>query len=138
MNDKVFIDTNVLVYAFATVKGSPDDRRIQFAHEILSRGGVISVQVLNEFVQVCRQKARLEWDRVIEALQVIKELCEPAVPITIETHEAAVAISRQYGFHIYDSLILAAAAQAGCEVAYSEDMQHGQMIGSVKIVNPFL
>jgi predicted nucleic acid-binding protein len=138
MNDKVFIDTNVLVYAFATIKGSPDDRRSHAAHEIVSRGGVISVQVLNEFVQVCRQKARLEWDQVMGALEVIGELCEPAVAITIETHETAVAISRRYQLHIYDSLILAAAALAGCEIAYSEDMQHGQMVGSVKIVNPFL
>src|SRR5207244_6249806 len=98
--------------------------RTEVAHEIIAQGGVISVQVLNEFVQVCRQKAHLDWDRVIKALQIIKELCGPAVPITIETHEAAVAISRRYGFRIYDSLILAEAGQAGCEVVYSEDLQH--------------
>ena len=138
MNDNVFIDTNVLVYAFATIKDSPGDRRTDLSHDIVSRGGVISVQVLNEFVQVCRMKVRLEWDRVTEALNVIKGLCEPVVAITIETHELAVAISRQYGFRIYDSLILAAAQQAGCTTVYSADLQHRQEVGSVKIVNPFL
>jgi predicted nucleic acid-binding protein len=54
------------------------------------------------------------------------------------THDAAVDLCRSHGFNIYDSLILAAAAQAGCTTVYSEDMQHGQKIGNLTIVNPFL
>jgi len=50
----------------------------------------------------------------------------------------AVDISARFGYRIYDSLILAAAQQAGCTTVYSEDMQHGQAIGSLTIVNPFL
>jgi predicted nucleic acid-binding protein len=56
----------------------------------------------------------------------------------METHEAAVEISRHHGYHIYDSLILAAASQAGCTTVYTEDMQHGQVVEGVRIENPFL
>jgi predicted nucleic acid-binding protein len=69
---------------------------------------------------------------------VVRDLCGHAIPLTVETHDAAVDLSRSYGFNIYDSLILAAAEQAGCSTVYSEDMQHGQRIGQLTIVNPFL
>jgi predicted nucleic acid-binding protein len=57
---------------------------------------------------------------------------------TIETHEAALRIAARYGYQIYNSLILAAALEAGCTVLYSEDMQDGQKIDSLTIRNPFL
>jgi predicted nucleic acid-binding protein len=136
MSGKVFLDTNILVYAFGAK--SMDDPRIDAAERLVVLGGVVSVQVLNEFVQVCRRKAKLNWDRVAGSLEVIKDLCGNAIPLTIETHDAAVDISRSYGFNIYDSLILAAAMQAGCSAVYSEDMRHGQTIGKLSIVNPFL
>ena len=69
---------------------------------------------------------------------MIEELCGRAVPLTAETHTTAVDISKRHGFRIYDSLILAAAMQAGCTTVYSEDMQHGQTVGKLTIVNPFL
>lgn len=137
MNDRVFIDTNILVYAFASVKGSAAGRRDIVAQEIVKRGGVISVQVLNEFVQVCRSKARLEWDHVEQALDLIKTLCGPPVSITLETQKAAVGIARGFGLNIYDSLIVAAAEHAGCTTLCTEDLQNGQKVGNVTIVNPF-
>lgn len=138
MSAKVFVDTNILVYAFGTKKAPIPDPRIEAAELIVMAGGAISVQVLNEFAQVCSRKAHLGWDRVAGLLQVIKELCDPVVPITIETHEAAVNLSRRYGFSIYDSLILAAAKRAGCTTVYSEDLQHGQVVDGLRIENPFL
>jgi predicted nucleic acid-binding protein len=138
MSDKVFVDTNVLIYAFGAKKSAIPDPRVEAAEKILILGGAISVQVLNEFAQVCHRKAHLDWDRIVGSLQVIKELCGPAIPITVETHEAAVELSRRYGFNIYDSLILAAAKRAGCTTVYTEDMQHGQVVEGVRIENPFL
>jgi predicted nucleic acid-binding protein len=108
------------------------------ARQIVSQGGIVSVQVLNEFVQVCRRKARMDWDEIVAALGAIESLCGRAVPLTMEIHRSAVELSRRYGFQIYDALILAAAQQAGCATVYSEDMQHGQQVGALKIVNPFL
>ncbi len=138
MTSKVFFDTNVLVYAFARRTQIPPDTRSEMAEELLSLGGIVSVQVLNEFADVARRKLRLSWDSVEKGLNAIMLLCGHALPLEVETHSLALALSKRHGFSIYDSLILAAAEQAGCDTVYTEDLQHGQMIGKVKIVNPFL
>jgi len=138
MNARIFLDSNILVYAFGTPKAPVPDPRIEVAEQIVIQGCAISVQVLNEFAQVCSRKAHIDWDRIVGFLEVIKELCGPAVPITLEIHESAAGLSRRYGFNIYDSLIVAAAKRAGCTTVYSEDMQHGQMVEGVRIENPFL
>lgn len=138
MNDKIFLDTNILVYAFGAKKSTVPEPRIAMAEQIVMLGGVVSIQVLNEFVQVCHRKADLSWVQILGSLEVIKDLCGRTIPLTIETHEAAVDLSRRHSFNIYDSLILAAAMQAGCTTLYTEDMQHGQTIGKLTIVNPFL
>jgi predicted nucleic acid-binding protein len=138
MADRAFIDTNILVYLFAVDKGQHPDARTAIAEDILGRGALISVQVLNEFVQVCRQKGGLEWERITAMLELIKQLCEPALPLTLETHEEALSIARRYKYRFYDALIIASAAQAGCAVLYSEDLHHGQKIGNLRIENPFL
>jgi predicted nucleic acid-binding protein len=65
-------------------------------------------------------------------------LCPNPRPLGIEIHRHALGLSRRYGFSIGDSLILAAAQQAGCTTVYSEDLQHGQTIDKLTIVNPFL
>jgi len=79
----------------------------------------------------------MSWKEVVAATDLIRSLCGNPVPLTIEIHENAVRISQRYRYHIYDSLVIAAALQARCSVLYSEDMQHGQTIDTVRIVNPF-
>lgn len=59
------------------------------------------------------------------------------VPITIGTHEAAVALAREHAFNFYDALIVASALEAGCDTLFTEDMQHGRTIGGLAIWNPF-
>jgi predicted nucleic acid-binding protein len=138
MTTKVFFDTNVLLYAFDIQRGTASDLRTEKAEDILNHGGVVSVQVVNEFVDVVSRKSKLSWEKIADLLQVIEVLCGCAIPLTVETHKAAIELSRRYSYRIYDSLILASAAQAGCTTVYSEDMQHGQTIGKLTIVNPFL
>jgi predicted nucleic acid-binding protein len=77
---------------------------------------------------------------VAEALDAARVLCEPPLPLTVEVHEAAIRIAHRYGYQIYDSLLLAAALDAGCDVlcSYSENMQDGQKIDSLTIRNRFL
>lgn len=128
----IFFDTTIVVYA---VKGN--DPRVAIAEALLADGGVVSVQVLNEFVAVARQKLRMTWEETREALTYIRALCGNPVPITIDIHETALGIAQRYGYHIYDSLMIAAAHDAGCTILYSEDMQDGQKIGSLRIRNPF-
>ena len=123
MNGKAFFDTNVLVYAIV----ENDPRKVR-ARELLAVGGTISVQVLNEFVSVVRRKVNMPWDDVRATLRWIRLLCPQAVAVTIKAHEKAVGIAERYGYRIYDSLIVASALEAKCELLYSEDLQDGQVI----------
>jgi predicted nucleic acid-binding protein len=133
MPGKAFFDTNVLIYAIAE-----DDSRSRRAEELLARGGMISVQVLNEFVSVVRRKMRMPWKEVKEALQAIRILCPGTASLTIDTHEEALRIAEYYRYGIYDALIAAAALEGGCVTLYSEDFQDGQIIdGQLTISNPF-
>jgi predicted nucleic acid-binding protein len=133
MKGKVFFDTNVLIYA--AVK---NDWRSERAEQLLAAEGVISVQVLNEFVSVARRKYGMPWQALKVALHWIRFLCPDVVPIKIETHEAAVRIAQRYGYRTYNSLIIASALEARCDVLYSEDLQDGQRIGErLTVRNPF-
>ena len=133
MSARVFLDTNVFVYAVAQ-----DDPRCQSAEELISAGGTVSVQILNEFAAVVRKKTKMPWREVHLALESVKVLCPNPLPITIDTHKQALAIAEKYGYRIYDALIVASALEARCTILYSEDMQDGQVIDSkLTIRNPF-
>jgi predicted nucleic acid-binding protein len=133
MPDKVFFDTNVLIYAMAE-----DDPRTQAAEELFAGGGVVSVQVLNEFVRVALAKMKMPWRDVRDALEVIQIFCPAPLPITLTTHQDALAIAEKYRFGIFDALLVASALAANCPILYSEDMHDGQVIdGRMRIRNPF-
>ena len=73
-----------------------------------------------------------------EALEAFQVLCPSPLPITIETHEAALRIAEKHGYNIFDALVVAAALEAGCATLYSEDLHDGQTIdGQLTIRNPF-
>ena len=129
--DKAFFDRNVLIYA------SKHDRRTEAAETLLAAGGVVGVQVLNEFVAVALRKLAMPWDEVLEALSALRVLCPSPVPMTVGTHELALRISGQYGYHIYDSLVIAAALETRRSTLYSEDMRDGQVIEGLTLRNPF-
>jgi predicted nucleic acid-binding protein len=132
MNDKPFFDTNIIVYAIAI-----DEPRTAIARRLLSTGGRISVQVLNEFASVFRGKFRKSWSVTEAALAEVQALLDPPLPLTVETHEMAIALAREHNFHIYDALIVASALQAGCSTLLTEDMADGTTIGNLTIRNPF-
>jgi len=130
---KAFFDTNVLIYAVA--EGDP---RSAQAEELLTSGGVLSVQVLNEFVSVARRKILMSWSEVTQALEAFRVVCPSPLPITMETHETALRIAAKHGYSIYDALVIASALEAGCATLYSEDLHDGQMIDAqLRIRNPF-
>ena len=115
MSDRAFFDSNVLIYAMV----SGDSRRGR-AQQLVAQGGVISVQVLNEFVAVARRKMRVPWEDLIDALGAVRILFPFPVAITIATHEAALEIARKYGFGIYDAMIVSSAIEENCSTLYSE------------------
>lgn len=127
-----FLDTNVLVYAFTS------DRRAPIAQALLEDGCLLSVQGLNEFTNVARQKLGMRWPEVHEALGAIRTLCPTIVPLDVALHADALRIAERYGHGIFDALIIAAALGAGCDLLFSEDMQDGITIdGRLRIVDPF-
>jgi predicted nucleic acid-binding protein len=133
MSAKPFLDTNIIVYAF-----SVNDPRSRKAEALIEDGGVISVQVLNEFVQVLRRKQGRDWPEIVDALDVLRILLDAPAPLTGELHETAIKIARRQSLSIYASLIVAAAQHTGCDVLYSEDFQHGQRVDQLTIRNPFV
>ena len=128
---RTFLDTNILMYA----QGS--GAKSEVARRAILTGGVISVQVLNEFAAVLRRKFGFEWDVIIEALADLQTALDPVRPISIETHTEAVSLARSHGFSFYDSLIVASALEAGCGILLTEDLQAGRRIADLTIVNPF-
>ena len=132
MSAKPFLDTNVILYLL-----SEDMTKADRAEALLAQGGTVSVQVLNEAANVMTRKLKMDLDEVGDILAGVRHFCE-VVPVTIEIHVQALAITRRFGFSIYDSLIVAAAIDAKCAVLYSEDLQHGQQVGDqLTIINPF-
>jgi predicted nucleic acid-binding protein len=127
-----FFDTNLLVYA--QQKGPKADR----ARALFAGGGKLSVQVLNEFTAVSRRKQQRDWREIAEAISDVLALVDPPLTLTLDLHAAARALAEDHQLSFYDALIVASAIEAGCDVLYSEDMQHGRTIGGLAIVNPFL
>ena len=130
---RVFFDTNVLIYALA---GSGSKTRV--AEELLIGGGVVSVQILNELAAVLRRKFASNATRIGDLIEVVIRHCPDPLPLSLHTHRAGMRLCERYGFSIYDGTMIASALEAGCRVLYTEDLQHGQQIDGVRIVNPFL
>jgi predicted nucleic acid-binding protein len=126
-----FIDTNVLLYLL-----SADVSRADRAEEELAAGGVVSVQVLNEFAAVATRKLGLSLADVREVLGAVRSACA-IVPITEETHDLGLQIVQRHRVSIWDAMILAAAKLAGCTILVTEDMQHGQVLSGLRLRNPF-
>jgi predicted nucleic acid-binding protein len=134
MSGNAFFDTNVLVYTIGQ-----HDERTAVAESLLAAGGIVSVQVLNELAAVMQRKLRMPWDEIVEALTAVRVFCPSPTSLTSETHDAALEVARQHGWHMYDALIVASALEAGCSTLFTEDLQHGRVIdGRLTIVNPFL
>jgi predicted nucleic acid-binding protein len=127
-----FFDTNILLYLASDQSGKADR-----AETLIADGGTISVQALNEIANVARRKMRMSWKEIHDFLAMLRGLL-PVVPVTIETHEAGIALAERYGFSTYDAMIAASAILSGCDTLWSEDMQHGMVVDDrLHIVNPF-
>jgi predicted nucleic acid-binding protein len=126
-----FIDTNVLVYL-----ASDDNVKADQAEMLVAQGGIISVQVLNELANVARRKMRMSWRETRALLEPITEFLEVRA-LTGDTHLSGLSLAERYELSVYDAMIVAAAIEADCETLWSEDLQHGLRIGSLRVLNPF-
>ncbi len=129
---RAFVDTNVLIYLM-----SADAARADRAEAVIGADAVSSVQVFNEMANVARRKLGMGWQELDEFLGLVCALCPPE-PLTLATHDRGRQIAERYQLSVYDAMIVASALLAGCDVLYSEDMQHGLVIeGQTRICNPF-
>ena len=120
-----FFDTNVLLYLV-----SGNTAKADRAEELLTNGGSISVQVLNEFASVATRRYDVEIAKIREILLVIRAVCS-VKPLEVETHDLGLELAERYRYSIYDSMIVAAALRAGCSTLFSEDLQNCQRIGTL-------
>jgi predicted nucleic acid-binding protein len=129
---ETFFDTNVLLYLL-----SENTAKADRAEELVAKGGVISVQVLNEFAAVASRKLGMSWGEIRDVLIPIRAVCE-IEPMTVEAHDRGIEIADRYGFSFHDAMIVASALRAGCKTLYSEDLQDEQVIDTqLRIRNPF-
>jgi predicted nucleic acid-binding protein len=126
-----FFDTNVLLYEF-----SEDAAKASASENVIRGGGVISVQVLNEFANAGRRKLGLSWAIIRDILGEYRTNLT-VVPVTLETHERGLELAERYQLNVYDGMIVAAALLAGCTTVYSEDLHNGLVIDRLTIRNPY-
>lgn len=133
MTVRPFADTNLFIYA-----ESADGEKTARALAIIETKPVISVQVINETVSVLTRKHGFTLAEAHEIAGGLLDLCE-VVSLDAATVREAIRLTKHYALSHWDSLIVAAALLSGCDVLYSEDMQHGQIFeGRLTVVNPFL
>ncbi|MDK9719179.1 MAG: PIN domain-containing protein [Trichlorobacter sp.] len=142
MKSKIFIDSNIWIYAFLECeKERAKQQHILSLLENLPPVSAVfvSVQVINEFHWILSRKYGVD-DTAIKA-KVTKGIAAVAniAPLDFKVYQDAYRIRGKYNVSFWDSLIVASALDNGCTVLYSEDMQHGLMIDSkLKVINPFL
>jgi len=139
MNDKCFVDTNVLVYAHDRSTGKKHERARRLLEELWENGNAaLSTQVLQELCFTLQRKTAspLATD---ELRRLLKDyLAWEVVMNGPESVIEALDLQARYKVSFWDALILQAAETAGASVLYSEDFAAGQSYGSIRIANPFL
>ena len=140
MSDRFFLDTNVFVYSLEPTIQAKAQRAQDLIQKALADGtGVISFQVVQEFFNVAFRRFSPPMSPV-EAERFLHSVLVPllAVHSSATLYAEALNLYATGGLSWYDTLIVAAALRARCEVLYTEDLQHGRRFGNLRIINPFV
>jgi predicted nucleic acid-binding protein len=138
-NPSCFLDTNILVYAFDAMEGLKHEKAKLLIEKLWdTKTTWLSVQVLLEFHSATTRSRSMSFS-VKESQAVIRtflywKVYSPKASDVLN----AISIQKRYHFSIWDAMIIQSARACGCRVIYSEDLNHGQEIEGMKIVNPFL
>jgi predicted nucleic acid-binding protein len=137
MNDRVFVDTNVLVYAHDVSTGAKHERARSLVERLWQeRSGAVSTQVLQE-LYVSLRKARHPLASK-EARAVVADYLRWEVVVNSgESILDAIELEQRYAVSFWDALIIQSSRTCGAEILYSEDLSDGQVYDSVRVVNPF-
>lgn len=135
--NNVFVDTNILVYAADST--GEDVQKKQIARRIILLPHLhLSVQVLNEFISVARNPKKLNLSRDEESKWLREWFDLKIGSITPLTFHKALELHLRIQLSHWDALIVASALESSCEIIYTEDLQHGQIIEGLQVINPFL
>lgn len=134
---KIFIDTNLIVYANDRRDPQKQHKAIELVQELMDNGlGVISTQVLQEYSSVALSKLQQDHAVVLRQLTLLESF--DVVLIKPALIRRAIEIRSSYSISFRDSCIISAAESAGCDCIYSEDLNTGQYYSGIKVSNPLL
>lgn len=135
MQDRVFIDTNILVYMYFNTDSTKAASIITLLNQHSER--YISTQVINEFVNVFSKKRKIGMELIAKAVDEVTETFT-VTTISVETISLALSIAIKHKYSYFDCLIVASALESNCRILYTEDMHNKHSIDNkLKIVNPF-
>jgi predicted nucleic acid-binding protein len=131
-----FIDSNILIYAEACDEPQKQSVSLALLRRLkLSASGVLSTQILQEYANVALRKMRLDANHVRKQLGAHQQF--EIVQVTPAIIHGALDLHQTRSLSFYDALVVQAAIVAGCDTLYSEDLNAGEIMGGVKVVNPF-
>jgi len=134
MNKRIALDTNILVYCHSNAEPEKQETATSF----FALYPVISTQVLSEYINVIKRKLKMPKDEIMDICLQNIELCI-LQPISISTLKYARLLLDRYDFQLFDSIVVASALEADCQILYSEDFQNGLLVEKrLKIINPFI
>ena len=136
MKDRVFLDTNILIYAYS----NDEKQKQRIALELInkySQNIIISTQVINELTNVLFKKFKIDAPIIEESILELDNIFK-IKQFSLTTQIKAIHIKEKYKLQYYDSLIVSSALENNCTILYSEDMQNSQIIDNkLTITNPF-
>ena len=135
MPDKVFLDSNILIYAYSI----DEQKKQKIVQQLLNKHKIIfiSTQTINEFINVTVKKKMLN---TMQVTSVVNELFSVFLIELIDQNSIAKALvlAGKYHYSYFDSLMISSALISDCAILYSEDMHHEHIVeGKLKIINPF-
>ncbi len=136
---KFFLDTNIIAYTFDETAEKKQAIAQQLLERAFKKEGVISYQVIQEFMNLALRKFKPPMTN-IQAKRYLEEVLLPICdyyPVDA-FYKRGLDIQNRWKFSWYDSLIVTAALESGCDVLYTEDLQHAQNIETLTVWNPFL
>jgi predicted nucleic acid-binding protein len=136
LKGRVFLDTNILIYADDADSPGKRERAQQIVEAALTNGnGVLSTQILQEYFVVATKKLGVSAESVQKKIELLATMA--VIVVDVEHIVEAIKLHRLYGFSFWDCLVLRCAKAAGCQRLLSEDLQHGRSVEGVLIENPF-
>ena len=134
MMNSFAVDTNIFLH----LRDLDSPEKQKKANDLIDFSPVVSSQVISEYLNVSKRLLGLPKEQILDICMDDLEGCN-IQPVTLPTLRLARELISTYGFQLFDSIIVASSLEAGCEILYSEDFQHNQVIENrLKIVNPFV